>query len=137
MLLQYWNAHGMAIDSSRADAALIQNQLYSPKARGIYASSMEGYFKESGFRVFLLDGEWKDLVEQLKQGRPLIVSLEPGSPKAPRHYVVVTGIDWRSGAVFIHDPARGKLLRIERAEFEKEWRPSRHWMLLALPEKAA
>jgi ABC-type bacteriocin/lantibiotic exporter with double-glycine peptidase domain len=137
MLLQYWNAHGMAIDSNRADAARIQNQLYSRKARGIYASRMEGYFKESGFRVFLLDGEWKDLVEHLKQGRPLIVSLEPGNAKAPLHYVVVTGIDWRSGAVFIHDPARGKLLRIERAEFEKEWRPSRHWMLLALPEKAA
>jgi ABC-type bacteriocin/lantibiotic exporter with double-glycine peptidase domain len=98
---------------------------------------MEGYLKESGFRVFRLDGEWKDLEEQLKQGRPLIVSLQPGSVKAPLHYVVVTGIDWQSGAVFINDPARGKLLRIERAEFEKEWRPNRNWMLLAVPEKAA
>ena len=137
MLFGYWNAHGMSIDPNRADAALIQARLYSRKARGIYASGMERYFKESGFRVFLLEGEWKDLLEQLKQGRPLVVSLGPGNPKAPRHYVVVTGIDWRSGAVFIHDPARGKLLRIEREEFEKEWRPSRHWMLLALPEKAA
>jgi predicted double-glycine peptidase len=79
----------------------------------------------------------KQLEEQLKQGRPLIVSLQPGSVKAPLHYVVITGIDWQSGAVFIHDPARGKLLRIERAEFEKEWRPNRNWMLLAVPEKAA
>jgi hypothetical protein len=54
-----------------------------------------------------------------KQGRLLIVSLQPGSAKVPLHYVVVTGIDWRSGAVLINDPARGKLLRIERAEFEK------------------
>ena len=123
MVLQYWNAHGA--------------QLYSPKAGGIYASDMEGYLKESGFRVFLLDGEWKDLEEQLKQGRPLIVSLQPGNSKAPLHYVVVTGIDWQNGAVFMNDPARGKLLRIERAEFEKEWRPNRNWMLLAVPEKAA
>jgi predicted double-glycine peptidase len=137
MVLQYWNAHGARTNPQRADSALIQKQLYSPKARGIYASGMEGYLKESGFRVFLLDGEWKDLEEQLKQGRPLIVSLQPGSVKAPRHYVVITGIDWQSGAVFIHDPARGKLLRIERAEFEKEWRPNRNWMLLAVPEKAA
>jgi len=137
MVLQYWNAHGARIDPQRADSAAIQKQLYSPKARGIYASDMEGYLKESGFRVFLLDGEWKDLAEQLKQGRPLIVSLQPGNIKAPLHYVVVAGIDWQSEAVFINDPARGKLLRIERAEFEKEWRPNRNWMLLAVPEKAA
>jgi ABC-type bacteriocin/lantibiotic exporter with double-glycine peptidase domain len=136
MVLQYWNAHGARIDPRRADSALIQKQLYSRKAHGIYASDMEGYLKESGLRVFLLDGEWKDLEEQLKQGRPLIVSLQPGNIKAPLHYVVVTGIDWQSGAVFINDPARGKLLRIERGEFEKEWRPNRNWMLLAVPEKA-
>jgi ABC-type bacteriocin/lantibiotic exporter with double-glycine peptidase domain len=98
---------------------------------------MEAYLKGSGFRVFPLDGNWNDLQEQLKQGRPLIVSLQPGNSKAPLHYVVVTGIDWQSGAVFINDPARGKLLRIERADFEKEWRPNRNWMLLALPEKVA
>jgi predicted double-glycine peptidase len=136
MLLQYWNAHGAQVASQRADATAIQKQLYSRKARGIYASDMEGYLKDSGFRVFSLDGNWNDLQQQLKQGRPLIVSLQPGNANVPLHYVVVTGIDWQSGAVFINDPARGKLLRIERAEFEKEWRPNRNWMLLALPEKA-
>jgi ABC-type bacteriocin/lantibiotic exporter with double-glycine peptidase domain len=136
MVLQYWNAHGARLDPQRADAAAIQKQLYSRKARGIYASSIKSYLKDSGFRVFSLDGNWNDLEAQLKQGRPLIVSLQPGNAKVPLHYVVVAGIDWQSGVVFINDPARGKLLRIERAEFEKEWRPNRNWMLLALPEKA-
>ncbi len=136
MLLQYWNAHGAQVTSQRADAAAIQRQLYSPKVRGIYASDMESYLKESGFRVFSLQGEWKDLREQLTQGRPLIASLQPGNTRAPLHYVVVTGIDWHSEAVFINDPARGKLLRIERAEFEREWRQNRNWMLLAVPQKA-
>jgi ABC-type bacteriocin/lantibiotic exporter with double-glycine peptidase domain len=136
MLLEYWNAHGALVGSQRADATAIQKQLYSRKARGIHASDMESYLKESGFRVFPLNGDWKDLLEQLKQGRPLIVSLQPGNAKAPLHFVVVTGVDWQSGAVFINDPARGKLLRLERAEFEKQWRPNRNWMLLALPEKA-
>jgi len=137
MILQYWNAHGAEIGSQRADAVTIQKQLYSRKARGIFASDMEGYLKGSGFRVYLLDGSWADLREHLKQGRPLIVSLQPGNAKAPLHYVVVTGIDWQHDAVFIHDPARGKLLRVERAEFEKQWRSNRNWMLLAVPEKAA
>jgi predicted double-glycine peptidase len=107
MLLEYWNAHGAGIDSQRANTAAIQKQLYSPKARGIFASDMETYLKDSGFRVFPLSGEWKDLLEQLKQGRPLIVSLQPGSARTPLHYVVVTGIDWQKGAVFLNDPARG------------------------------
>jgi len=136
MLLEYWNAHGAQVASQRADATAIQKQLYSRKARGIHASDMESYLKESGFRVFPLNGDWKDLLEQLKQGRPLIASIQPGSSRTPLHYVVVTGIDWQSEAVFINDPARGKLLRIERADFEKEWRPNRNWMLLVIPEKA-
>jgi ABC-type bacteriocin/lantibiotic exporter with double-glycine peptidase domain len=137
MVLQYWSAHGVTIDSQRADASAIQKQLYSPKARGIHASDMESYLKQSGFRAFPLNGEWKDLLDQLKQGRPLIASLQPGSAKTPLHYVVVTGIDWQNGAVFINDPARGKLLRVAREDFEKQWRPNRNWMLLALPEKVS
>jgi ABC-type bacteriocin/lantibiotic exporter with double-glycine peptidase domain len=137
MLLQYWNAHGAVIGSQRADAAAIQKQLYSRKVRGIHASDIENYLKESGFRVFPLNGDWKDLLEQLKQGRPLIASLQAGRAKTPLHYVVVTGIDWQNGAVFISDPARGKLLRVAREDFEKQWRPNRNWMLLAVPEKTS
>ena len=137
MLLQYWNAHGAGIDSERASASSIQKLLYSRKAHGIYASEMEGYLKDSGFRVFPLNGDWKDLLEQLKQGRPLIASLQPGSVRTPLHYVVVTGIDWQTDAVFINDPARGKLLRVAREDFEKQWRPNRNWMLLALPQKVS
>ncbi|PYU12934.1 MAG: hypothetical protein DMG37_11865 [Acidobacteria bacterium] len=137
MVLQYWSGHGVVVDAQRADAAAIQKQLYSRKARGIFASGMENYLRGSGFKVFLLDGTWTDLEEHLKQGRPLIVSLQPGSAKAPLHYVVVTGIDWQHDAVFVHDPARGKLLRIERVDFEKQWRSNRNWMLLAVPQKAA
>jgi Peptidase C39 family len=94
---------------------------------------MERYLKDSGFRVFALRGEWGDLRGHLVRGRPLIISTEPGSAHAPLHYVVVTGMDWQRGAVFVNDPARGKLLRIERPEFEKEWLAARNWMLLAVP----
>jgi len=137
MILRYWNAHGVRIDAERSDASAIQKQLYSHGARGIFASSMQSYLKASGFLVFTLAGSWTDLEEHLKQGRPLIVSLQRGSARAPMHYVVVTGIDWQHDAVFLHDPARGKLLLVERADFEKQWRSNRNWMLLAVPEKAA
>jgi predicted double-glycine peptidase len=137
MLLEYWIAHGAGVDSQRADAAAIQKRLYSRKVRGMHASDMQSYLRESGFRVFPLNGDWNDLLEQLKQGRPLIASLQPGNARTPLHYVVVTGIDWQNGAVFLNDPAHGKLLRVAREDFEKQWRPNRNWMLLALPEKAS
>jgi ABC-type bacteriocin/lantibiotic exporter with double-glycine peptidase domain len=136
MLLQYWGAHGAAVAPGRADAEAIQRELYSRKAHGIFASDMERYLKESGFRAFALRGEWSDLREHLDRGRPLIISVQPGSGHAPLHYVVVTGMDWRHEAVFVNDPARGKLLRIERQEFEKEWLAGRNWMLLAVPAPA-
>jgi predicted double-glycine peptidase len=136
MLVQYWGAHGTTVVAGRDDADSIQKQLYSRKGRGIFASDMERYLKGSGFQVFALRGDWGDLREHLAQGRPLIVSLEPGSTRAPLHYVVVTGMDWQREAVFVNDPARGKLLRIERPEFEKQWLAARNWMLLALPASA-
>ncbi len=134
MLLQYWGAHGTSIGAGTADARSIQQKLFSRKARGIFASDMQRYLQDSGFRVFAIRGDWSDLRRHLSQGRPLIVSLLPGGKKSPLHYVVVTGIDWAHEAIFLNDPARGKLLRVERAEFEKEWQAARNWMLLAVPE---
>jgi ABC-type bacteriocin/lantibiotic exporter with double-glycine peptidase domain len=137
MLLQYWSAHGSAVAPGRDDAAAIQKLLYSRKGHGIFASDLEQYLTQSGFRVFTLRGEWTDLRQHLTQGRPLIISIEPATAHAPLHYVVVTGMDWRRDAVFVNDPARGKLLRIERPEFEKEWLAARNWMLLAVPSNTS
>ena len=137
MLLQYWQVHGAGVAAHRADADAIQKQLYSRKLRGIRASDMQSYLADSGFRVFPVMGDWDELLRQLQKGRPLIASIQPGSSGGPFHYVVITGIDWRSGALFLNDPARGKLLRVSREDFENQWRPNRNWMLLAVPEKSS
>jgi uncharacterized protein YvpB len=136
MLLQYWSAHGTQTALEREDADAIQKQLYSRKGHGIYASDLERYLRESGFRVFALRGAWSDLRDHLSKGRPLILSIEPGGSHAPLHYVVATGIDWQHEGVFVNDPARGKLLRIERAELEKEWQATKNYLLLAVPMSA-
>jgi ABC-type bacteriocin/lantibiotic exporter with double-glycine peptidase domain len=135
MFLQYWSAHGAAVAPERADANAIQRTLYSPKLHGITASDMQKYLTDSGFRAFAFEGSWSDLREHLTKGRPLIVSLRPGR-YGPFHYVVVVGVDWAQDAAFVNDPARGKLLRLERQEFEKEWSAVRNWTLLAVPASA-
>src|SRR5215471_9608485 len=126
MLLRYWQAHGTAVAPGRDDAERIQRELYSRKAHGILASDMQRYLEGSGFHAFTVRGEWSELREHLIQGRPLVICLELPRAHARRHYVVVAGMDWQCEAIFVNDPARGKLLRVERDEFEKEWSAARN-----------
>lgn len=135
MLLQYWSQHEARIAPEKYDATAIQQALYRPEARGIFASDMRRYLDETGFRTFVFRGGWDDLRAHLVRGRPLIVCLKPGG-RAPLHYLVVVGLDWQAGAVFVNDPARGRLRRINRGEFEKQWQAAENWTLLAVPHAA-
>ena len=78
--------------------------------------------------------EWGDLKEHLEKGRPLIVALKP-QRGAPLHYAVVAGLDEQQGIVLKNDPAERKLLKQDRANFEKEWRAAGNWTLLAIPQQ--
>jgi predicted double-glycine peptidase len=130
MVMQYWQAqHGQPANQA-SDAIQIQRTLYSPKAHGIYASDMERYFRENGFRTFTIRGEWEDLKQHLDKGRPLIVALKPAA--GALHYVVVTGL--AADTVTVNDPAQRKLLQQERPTFEREWSAAERWTLLALPQ---
>ena len=133
MVMQYWQRQQRQPAGSDSDAAQIQRELYSAKAHGIYASDMERYFKEKGFRTFTIRGEWEDLKQHLDKGRPLIVALMPAALKpaherdagaytgdgTPLHYVVVAGLEPGQGLVLINDPAQRKLLKQDRSSFER------------------
>lgn len=148
MVMQYWFRRQNCADGKQAgksacapnesaDAAEIHRALYQADARGVYASAMERYFKQRGFNAFAFRGEWDDLLNHLRKGRPLIVALEPSEAGAPLHYVVVAGLDTRAGIVMLNDPARRKLLKQDRADFEKQWSGANKWTLLALPRPDA
>jgi predicted double-glycine peptidase len=130
MVIQYWQAQQGQAANQTSDAIQIQRALYSPKAHGIYASDMERYFQENGFRTFTIRGEWDDLKQHLDKGRPLIVALKPAA--GALHYVVVTG--FAADTVTVNDPAQRKLLQQERPTFEREWSAAERWTLLALPQ---
>jgi predicted double-glycine peptidase len=137
MVMQYWFKRQDRSDSESVDAAEIYRALYAPDARGVYASAMERYFKQRGFSAFAFRGEWEDLLNHLRKGRPLIVALKPSEAGAPLHYVVVAGLDPQAGLVLLNDPARRKLLKQDRVDFEKQWSGVNKWTLLALPQPDA
>jgi ABC-type bacteriocin/lantibiotic exporter with double-glycine peptidase domain len=131
MVMQYWQVQEGQPANDTSDASQIQRTLYSAKAHGIYASDMERYFQEKGFRTFTIRGEWKDLEQHLGKGRPLILALKPSSGGA-LHYVVVTGLG--PEVVMVNDPAQRKLMQQDRPSFEREWSAAGKWTLLALPQ---
>ncbi len=129
MVMRYWDTHHPRPGSVREDEASIYQRLYSARAGGIPAAALERYLEEQGFRVFVFKGAWQDLQQHLSKGRPLIVCVKGGSA----HYMVVAGIDPGNGILLVNDPARRKLLKLKRTDFEKGWDGTGNWTLLALP----
>lgn len=137
MVMQYWAAQsgGVKADEADRDVGRIQRELYSPNDHGITAMAMRSYLEQHGFRAFALSGTWNDLEEHLRKGRPIIVALRPEGQRE-LHYVVIDGIDTGRSLVMMNDPAERKLLTEERAGFEKDWKATHNWMLLAVPAAA-
>jgi predicted double-glycine peptidase len=131
MVLRYWQTKNFSVADERTNPIRIQRELYAAKPRGIYASDMQRYLRDSGLEVFAFRGEWSDLRLHIAKGRPLIAGLKPKGAAA--HYVVIVGVSPKDTAVLVNDPERGKLVQIERPEFEKVWRGTDNWTLLAVP----
>jgi ABC-type bacteriocin/lantibiotic exporter with double-glycine peptidase domain len=135
MVMQYWHKQQGRPLSDSAQATQIHQALYVPGTDGIYASAMERYFENHGFRTFSFRGDWELLQQHLQKGRPLIAALKPSGSNRPLHYVVVVGLDPKQDLLLLNDPAQRKLLKQDRSDFEKQWRATGEWTLLAVPER--
>lgn len=139
MVMQYWQQHRANNTNPDADAnrfteyAAIEQALLSRDAHGIYASDMKQYFLEHGYTAFTFAGDMSLIQHHIRAGRPLIVALKPGS-HVPLHYVVVAGTDEDGHTVLLNDPAQRKLLKQDDSAFEKDWKATGYWTLLAVPE---
>ena len=134
MVMQYWDGKLGRKHGDEADAAMILARLHSPEAHGIYASSMKSYLEEHGYRTFVVQGTWDDLDQHLRNGRPLVVALKPTGNGKIFHYVVIAGMDSPNNLVMFNDPAGRKLSKLDRRTFEKEWKATDNWALLAVPQ---
>lgn len=92
---------------------------------------MRDYLTSQGYQTFVFKGSWADLENHLSKGRPLIVGL--GNKGELDHFVVVAGHNPSEATVLINDPARRKLLKMSRDDFEKAWKKTGSWTLLAVP----
>lgn len=134
MVLEYWQKQQPHPQQAVVEPSEIQRRLVSRQAHGIYASDMQTYFEEHGFRALAFKGDWEMLRSHLQKGRPLIAALKPARGETSLHYVVIAGLDWDNNLVLLNDPAQKKLLKVERGSFEKEWQAVERWTLLAVPK---
>jgi ABC-type bacteriocin/lantibiotic exporter with double-glycine peptidase domain len=125
MVMRYWSRQD-------ADPHKIYEALYSREVQGIRGEDVERFLRTTGFQTFVFHGGWQDLEQHLSKGRPLMVCLRDGRT-GPLHYVVVAGVDTQRNVVLVNDPARRKLLKVDRDMFEKDWTAANRWTLLAVP----
>ncbi len=78
MVMQYWQRQQRE-PADVPDSTEIQRSIYSDQAHGIYASEMEHYLKQHGYRTFAFRGRIDDIKDHLEKGRPLIVALKPSA----------------------------------------------------------
>lgn len=128
MVMRYWSRED-------ADPHRIYQALYSQEVQGIRGEDVERFLRSAGFQTFVFRGDWQDLEQHLAKGRPLMVCLREGRT-GPLHYVVVAGVDARQNVVLVNDPARRKLIKLERGMFEKDWTGAGRWTLLAVPQQS-
>ncbi len=129
MIMEYWQKQQRAPASGGAADVL---RTLTPGRDGVRAADMLRYFQQHSYRAFAFAGQWSDLEHQLAKGRPVIAALEPAGGRS-LHYVVVAGIDDAEQVVLLNDPAQRKLLKEAREEFEREWKVTGNWTLLAVP----
>jgi predicted double-glycine peptidase len=132
MVLQYWQRTASAESLVNIPSfEQIEQALRSSNSKGVLGSQMRSYLTSLGYQAFVFKGRWSDIENHISKGRPLITGL--GNRGALDHFVVVTGWNDSENVVLINDPARRKLLKLDRKEFEKSWEQTSCWTLLALP----
>lgn len=130
--MQYWASQTPGLDASAADFQTIYKTLPHSK-NGISGAVLARYLEKHGFSSFVFSGDLDNLHHHLEKGRPLVVAIAPHGSHRPFHYVVVVGL--ADEAVLFHDPVRGKLIHQSSAEFQREWKETGNWSLLAIPRQ--
>jgi predicted double-glycine peptidase len=130
MVVGYWAEQYPAVRDAARDSERIDT-LLPASAKGIRGAALKTYLDERGFSAYVFDGEMSDLRQHFSKGRPVVVCLGLRGEKGPLHYAVVVGLD--DSGVWLNDSARGKLIHEDTAQFEKAWRATGNWALLAVP----
>jgi len=98
---------------------------------GTTGEDLRRFVETLGFRGFLAQPPFEDLVQHLKKQRPIIVSLL--AARNGRHAMVLVGVDPAGRQVWLNDPASGAARHMAVDDFQKQFDASGRWTLLIVP----
>ena len=123
MVLKYWG-HEVSPEAIGNEVPVYKD--------GTTGRDLADFVERIGFRGFLIQPPFDDLLSHLEKGRPLIVTLpEAGSM---RHAMVLVGFNRSTDKVWLNDPASGTCRDQELGSFRKQWEKGQRWTFLILPK---
>ena len=122
MVLKYWGVD--LLPRVIAD----QVPIYKDGATG---QDLQRVVERIGFRGFLIQPPFEDLLEHLRKGRPPVVSFLSGGKS--RHAMVLMGFDAGKQNLFLIDPANGKGKALDYRTFRHKWEAAQRWTFLIVP----
>jgi hypothetical protein len=128
MVLGYWQRGGAPQEVRTALTV-------KPGEQGIEAARLRAVARSRGLQAFLVEGAVDDLSHEVEKRRPVIVGLvRVVGSAAVAHYVVVAGINRRSGRLLTADPQQG-WREVSLGDFLAEWERAHRLTLVVFPEE--
>lgn len=114
------------------DYETVVERVYVPGLEGSLQVEVKAAARGFGRIAYVLPPEPASLVAELAAGRPVIVLLNLGLPKAPVwHYAVVVGIDPKRNQILLRS-GRKKLSRQRAASWMRRWDWAGRWAMVLL-----
>ena len=126
MLLRYWK--------HPADHHELAGRFQPFPKKGLSGLELKNLAATEGFQAYSFAGETPEMLEHLRQGRPLITVIDPSILTNNNHYVVLVGWDQSRREWIVHDPVKGPYQRRPAAEMERQRSRLENWTLLVIPE---
>ena len=126
MLLRYWK--------HPADHRELAGRFQPFPKKGLSGLELKKLATAEGFQAYSFAGDIPEILDHLRQGRPLITVIDPSVLTTNNHYVVLVGWDESRQEWIVHDPVKGPYQRRPAEEMGRQRSRLENWTLLVLPE---
>ena len=126
MLLRYW--------THPADHHELAGRFKPFPKQGLSGLELKNLAAAEGFQAYSFAGDAPEMLEHLRQGRPLITVIDPSILTTNNHYVVLVGWDESRREWILHDPVKGPYQRRPAGEMARQRSRLQNWTLLVIPK---
>ncbi|HET7201397.1 MAG TPA: PA2778 family cysteine peptidase [Burkholderiales bacterium] len=117
----------------RVDPETLRPEVYLPDRHGSLQIEMLAAARRNGFVAVELNPSLSDLIAEIAAGNPVVVLQNLALDWHPVwHYAVAVGYDLSAQRIVLHSGMERRM-EMPLATFERTWKRSGYWAMLALP----